>query len=81
MNGNKYGAESCTIVPIMLILPQLAGRTSVSLDDVNAWGKIAEKFVTEFITESNGILFDCSPFTTLEIASSATGKIKMYLIM
>lgn len=31
MNGNKYGAESCTIVPIMLTLPQLKGSTALTV--------------------------------------------------
>lgn len=31
MKGKRYGAESCTIVPIMLILPQLSGSMALTV--------------------------------------------------
>lgn len=41
MNGNKYGAESWTIVPIIFTLPQLSELFPVKLNAFNACGKMS----------------------------------------
>lgn len=51
MKGYKYGAESCTIVPIIFTLPQLCGMPWVEFSATKADGKILS-------SDSASVMFD-----------------------
>lgn len=90
MNGNRYGALSCTMVPIIFILSHVAGSISVSFEDIRACGKIAVRlllfpnsvfdasFKIEF-AESAIIEFDTSPAIVFEVSSMTRSEKIQYV--